>query len=74
MGPRREFARRLAKGIRKLIGNTPGDRWKKTRRLTARMPKAAGLAGANCQRLSMVESPKSMGKSPVPGFLTVDDG
>ncbi|RRT47553.1 hypothetical protein B296_00009690 [Ensete ventricosum] len=45
MRPRREFARRFAKGIGKLAGNMPGDSWKKTRRLTARMPKVIGLVG-----------------------------
>ncbi|RRT61009.1 hypothetical protein B296_00035021 [Ensete ventricosum] len=30
VGPRREFTRRFAKGIRKLAGSTPGDHWKKT--------------------------------------------
>ncbi|RWV81346.1 hypothetical protein GW17_00057242, partial [Ensete ventricosum] len=44
MRPRWEFARRFAEGIRKLTGNTPGDCQKKIRRLTARMPKAVGLA------------------------------
>ncbi|RRT50753.1 hypothetical protein B296_00005600 [Ensete ventricosum] len=40
-----KFARRFTKGIRKLTRNTEGDRWKKTERLTARMPEAVGLAG-----------------------------
>ncbi|RZS08570.1 hypothetical protein BHM03_00039551 [Ensete ventricosum] len=30
VGPRREFARRFAKGIGKLVGSTPGDHQKKT--------------------------------------------
>ncbi|RWW75011.1 hypothetical protein BHE74_00016980 [Ensete ventricosum] len=30
--PRREFARRFAEGIGKLVGNTSGDRWKKDHR------------------------------------------
>ncbi|RWV86439.1 hypothetical protein GW17_00051668 [Ensete ventricosum] len=47
VGPRREFARRFAEGIRKLVGNTPRDRRKKTERLTTRMSEAAGLAGVN---------------------------
>ncbi|RRT32932.1 hypothetical protein B296_00028701 [Ensete ventricosum] len=34
VGPRREFTRRFAKGIGKLAGNTLGDHWKKTGRLT----------------------------------------
>ncbi|RWW11386.1 hypothetical protein BHE74_00033330 [Ensete ventricosum] len=38
------FARRFAERIGKLAGNTPGDRRKKTERLTARMPEATGLA------------------------------
>ncbi|RRT41393.1 hypothetical protein B296_00040287, partial [Ensete ventricosum] len=41
VGPRREFA----EGIGKLAGNTPGDRWKKTVRFTARMPETARLTG-----------------------------
>ncbi|RWW37780.1 hypothetical protein BHE74_00057064 [Ensete ventricosum] len=41
VGARREFA----EGIRKLAGNTSGDRWRKTVRLTARMSEAIGLAG-----------------------------
>ncbi|RRT65497.1 hypothetical protein B296_00007012 [Ensete ventricosum] len=40
-----EFARRFAKGIGKLVENTPGDRRKKTRRLIVRMSEAAGLMG-----------------------------
>ncbi|RZS21027.1 hypothetical protein BHM03_00053615 [Ensete ventricosum] len=39
-----KFVRRFAEGIRKLVGNTPGDHRKKTRRLATRMPEAAGLA------------------------------
>ncbi|RWW00692.1 hypothetical protein GW17_00036329 [Ensete ventricosum] len=35
----------LAEGIGKLVGNTLGDRRKKTGRLTARIPEAAELAG-----------------------------
>ncbi|RWW76300.1 hypothetical protein BHE74_00015620 [Ensete ventricosum] len=38
-----KFARRFAKGIGKLVGNTPGDRRKKTRRLVVRISEAAGL-------------------------------
>ncbi|RZS17516.1 hypothetical protein BHM03_00049664 [Ensete ventricosum] len=41
-----KFARRFVEGIGKLAGNTPGDRRKKTERLTARMAEAAGLVGA----------------------------
>ncbi|RWW42238.1 hypothetical protein BHE74_00052238 [Ensete ventricosum] len=40
-----KFARRFTEGIVKLDENTPRDRWKKTERLTVRMPKVAGLAG-----------------------------
>ncbi|RRT75133.1 hypothetical protein B296_00002390 [Ensete ventricosum] len=32
VGPRREFARRFAKGIGKLAGNTLGVHWKKTKK------------------------------------------
>ncbi|RWW81570.1 hypothetical protein BHE74_00010016 [Ensete ventricosum] len=39
------FDRRFTEGIRKLTGNTSGDRQKKTGRLIARMSKAVGLAG-----------------------------
>ncbi|RZS06460.1 hypothetical protein BHM03_00037114 [Ensete ventricosum] len=45
VGPRRKFARRFTEGIGKLARNTSGDHRKKTGKLTARMPKAAGLAG-----------------------------
>ncbi|RZS24537.1 hypothetical protein BHM03_00057616 [Ensete ventricosum] len=45
VGPHREFARRFAKGNGKLVGNTLGDRQKKTIRLTARMSEAVGLSG-----------------------------
>ncbi|RRT49110.1 hypothetical protein B296_00035505 [Ensete ventricosum] len=45
LGPCREFARRFTEGIRKLAGNTSGDRQNKTIRLAARMPEATGLAG-----------------------------
>ncbi|RRT79919.1 hypothetical protein B296_00006134 [Ensete ventricosum] len=41
----REFARRFAEGIRKLVGNTLGDYRKKTIRLTSRMLAVVGLAG-----------------------------
>ncbi|RRT33356.1 hypothetical protein B296_00030418 [Ensete ventricosum] len=40
-----ELAKRFAEGIEKLVENTLGHRRKKTRRLTARMSKAVGLAG-----------------------------
>ncbi|RZS23923.1 hypothetical protein BHM03_00056931 [Ensete ventricosum] len=45
VGPRREFARRFAEGIRKLVGNTLGDRRKKTIRLVVIMSEVTGLAG-----------------------------
>ncbi|RZS18745.1 hypothetical protein BHM03_00051063 [Ensete ventricosum] len=47
MGPQWEFARRFAKGIEKLTGNTLGDRRKKTKRLIAGMPEAVGLMVLN---------------------------
>ncbi|RRT43881.1 hypothetical protein B296_00005902 [Ensete ventricosum] len=58
VGHHREFARRFAEGIGKLVGNTPGDRLKKTRRLAARMLEAAGLAGGLVftQRRSIVDT------------------
>ncbi|RWW08006.1 hypothetical protein GW17_00028579, partial [Ensete ventricosum] len=43
----RKACREFTEGIGKLVGNTLGDRWKKTRRLTARMQEAAGLVGVN---------------------------
>ncbi|RRT49471.1 hypothetical protein B296_00011629 [Ensete ventricosum] len=58
--PRREFAMRFTEGIRKLDGNTPGDRWKNTIGLDARMSEATGLGG--------------MGKLPVPSFWVADGG
>ncbi|RZS23247.1 hypothetical protein BHM03_00056146 [Ensete ventricosum] len=53
-----KFARRFAERITKRAGNTRGDRWKKTRRLTARMLEATGLAGGLVftQRRSIVDS------------------
>ncbi|RWV79987.1 hypothetical protein GW17_00058802, partial [Ensete ventricosum] len=45
VGSRREFARRITKGIEKLAGNTPGDRRKKTIGLATRMSEAIGLGG-----------------------------
>ncbi|RWV80647.1 hypothetical protein GW17_00058044 [Ensete ventricosum] len=47
-----KFARRFAEGIRKLAGNMSGDRRKKTRRLTARMSKAARLTGVELNWLT----------------------
>ncbi|RWW31129.1 hypothetical protein GW17_00004267 [Ensete ventricosum] len=43
LGVRQEFT----EGIGKLARNTPGDRWKKIVRLTARMPEDAGLVGVH---------------------------
>ncbi|RWV94877.1 hypothetical protein BHE74_00032870 [Ensete ventricosum] len=45
LGPRQEFARRFNKWIRKLAGNTLGDRRKKTGRLVVRMSEAVELTG-----------------------------
>ncbi|RWW58131.1 hypothetical protein BHE74_00035041 [Ensete ventricosum] len=39
-----EFARRFIEGIGKFARNTPGDHREKTKRLTASIPKAIGLA------------------------------
>ncbi|RRT64967.1 hypothetical protein B296_00021408 [Ensete ventricosum] len=44
VGSRHECARRFTEGIVKLAENMPGDRWKKTKKLTARMLEATGLA------------------------------
>ncbi|RZS28970.1 hypothetical protein BHM03_00062633 [Ensete ventricosum] len=43
------FARRFTEGIGKLARNTPGDRRKKTERLAAIMPEAAGLTGVQAE-------------------------
>ncbi|RWV96077.1 hypothetical protein GW17_00041241 [Ensete ventricosum] len=40
-----KFARKFIEGIRKLAGNTPGDRWKKTIGLAARISEFVGLVG-----------------------------
>ncbi|RWW46697.1 hypothetical protein BHE74_00047364, partial [Ensete ventricosum] len=40
-----KFTRRFTEGIGKLTRNMPGDRWKKTERLAARMSEATRLAG-----------------------------
>ncbi|RWV78975.1 hypothetical protein GW17_00059964, partial [Ensete ventricosum] len=45
VGPRWEFARRFTEGIEKLTGNMLENCQKKTIRLAARMPEAAGLVG-----------------------------
>ncbi|RWV88056.1 hypothetical protein GW17_00049886 [Ensete ventricosum] len=68
VGSRWEFARRFAEGIGKLAGNTSGDHWKKTERLIARMPEAAGLVGVNhlYPGVRTIEPPKSTGELPVP--------
>ncbi|RWW48643.1 hypothetical protein BHE74_00045266 [Ensete ventricosum] len=57
-----KFARRFAKGIGKLAGNTPGDHRKKIERLIARMSEAIGLAGV----IWAVDPPRAAGKSLVP--------
>ncbi|RRT74958.1 hypothetical protein B296_00018139 [Ensete ventricosum] len=57
-----KFARRFAKGIGKLAGNTPEDRRKKTGRLIARMPEATGLARV----IWAVDPARAAGKSPIP--------
>ncbi|RWV95898.1 hypothetical protein GW17_00041433 [Ensete ventricosum] len=62
VGLRREFARRFAKGIEKLAVNTPGDCRKKTKRLTARMLEAAGLAG----RFRWVNHRRAAAGPPIP--------
>ncbi|RWW35448.1 hypothetical protein BHE74_00059617, partial [Ensete ventricosum] len=41
----RKACREFAKGIGKLVGNTPGDYRKKTIGLATRMSKVTGLAG-----------------------------
>ncbi|RRT37840.1 hypothetical protein B296_00026645 [Ensete ventricosum] len=46
-GSRKAYRERFAEGIEKLVGNTPRDRRKKTKRLAARMLEATGLAGMN---------------------------
>ncbi|RZS28576.1 hypothetical protein BHM03_00062187 [Ensete ventricosum] len=55
-----KFTRRFAEGIGKLIGNTPGDCRKKTRKLTARMPEAAKLD----RKIPMGKPPMSDGCTP----------
>ncbi|RRT37861.1 hypothetical protein B296_00040127 [Ensete ventricosum] len=42
-----EFVRRFAKGIGKLVWNTPGDRRKKIGRLVTRIPEVVELVGVN---------------------------
>ncbi|RWW47021.1 hypothetical protein BHE74_00047021, partial [Ensete ventricosum] len=44
-GSRKACRERFTEGIGKLAGNMSGDRWKKTERLTRRIPEAARLAG-----------------------------
>ncbi|RRT42709.1 hypothetical protein B296_00026467 [Ensete ventricosum] len=58
-----KFARRFTKRIRKLAENTPGDRQKKTGRLTARMSEAARLAGWDLTESSVGDSQKGLGSS-----------
>ncbi|RRT41391.1 hypothetical protein B296_00057871, partial [Ensete ventricosum] len=55
IGPRREFARRFTEEIGKLVGNTSGDRQKKSRRLASRMSEAVKLVGW----LIVAESPRT---------------
>ncbi|RWW60807.1 hypothetical protein BHE74_00032164 [Ensete ventricosum] len=69
-----KFARRFAEGIGKLAGNTPGDHWKKTRRLVARIAEAVGLAGVQAGIQKVVGTTFAeilTGKPPVSGRCTV---
>ncbi|RZS24469.1 hypothetical protein BHM03_00057545 [Ensete ventricosum] len=59
-----KFARRFTEGIGKFVGNMPGDRRKKTRRLAERMSEAAGLARVSERRVYR----------HCPGFRAADDG
>ncbi|RWW71814.1 hypothetical protein BHE74_00020414 [Ensete ventricosum] len=76
VGPHWEFATRFTKVIGKLAGNTPRDRRKKVRKLTTRMPEAAGLMGAGRLNypyprfyvLSAVDLPRPAVELLVPGF------
>ncbi|RWW60294.1 hypothetical protein BHE74_00032730 [Ensete ventricosum] len=74
VGPRREFAKRFAEGIGKVTGNTPGDRQKKTGRPTARISKAARLAGVNLAAPTWVAYPPSTTQKLGTGDSTVDLG
>ncbi|RZS07514.1 hypothetical protein BHM03_00038375 [Ensete ventricosum] len=64
MGPRRELARRFTEEIRKLTGNTPGDRRKKTGRLVTIISESVGLAGV----LSIVDPPRPTAEPSIPRF------
>ncbi|RWW04332.1 hypothetical protein GW17_00032451 [Ensete ventricosum] len=71
-----KFARRFTEGIGKLVGNIPGDRRKKTGRLIARMPEAAGLAGGRWVNrpypgVRATEPPRSAGEPLVPEFFRI---
>ncbi|RRT35709.1 hypothetical protein B296_00043151 [Ensete ventricosum] len=60
----------FVEGIEKLARNTPGDRWRKTVRLTARMSKASELAGQ-----AMVVPPRPTVVLLIPGLQgAFDDG
>ncbi|RZS22400.1 hypothetical protein BHM03_00055170, partial [Ensete ventricosum] len=63
LGPHREFARRFAEGIGKLAGNTPGDRRKKTIRLTVRLSEAVRLAGKKRKADKTLKKSKGKGRS-----------
>ncbi|RRT37750.1 hypothetical protein B296_00032988 [Ensete ventricosum] len=64
-----KFVRRFTEGIVKLDENTLGDRWKKTERLTVRMPKVVGLTGND-----MKEKPQSVARTfhAPPQILDID--
>ncbi|RWW41439.1 hypothetical protein BHE74_00053078, partial [Ensete ventricosum] len=71
IGGSRKACREFAEGIEKLVGNTPGDHRKKTKRLIARMPEAIGLAGLvnhPYPGVRAADPPKWAGEPPVPGF------
>ncbi|RWV90118.1 hypothetical protein GW17_00047701 [Ensete ventricosum] len=72
VGPHREFARRFAKGIGKLAGNTQRDRQKKTERLAVRMLKAARLAGplfSACNNLNPCGNPSQASEPRSPPLI-----
>ncbi|RWW18341.1 hypothetical protein BHE74_00031131 [Ensete ventricosum] len=70
MGPRREFARRFAEGIRKLTRNTFGDRRRKNVKLVAVESGGCWITGVNhpYPGFRVAEPPRSMGESLVPRF------
>ncbi|RRT49036.1 hypothetical protein B296_00052662 [Ensete ventricosum] len=53
VGSRRSSLERFVEGIGKLTGNTPGDRRKKTGRLTVRMVETTGLAGLQVKEIDI---------------------